>query len=209
MGEDETSVLLILTVAIIALVGVGLAVASFTAHESLGGMMSGGGGMGSGGGGSSTTTSPPGTAEWGLLIASVAFFLGAVVALLRSPAHARSVQRPEPWAASAPPVSAGSARPAVSSPGAPVAPAQGSQEPAAAPVAEPTLMRLLNADERRMYLEIRDHGGLMLQRDLVALGVFSKAKVTRVLDKLEAKGIVVREAHGMTNRVRIVSQPAK
>ena len=60
-----------------------------------------------------------------------------------------------------------------------------------------------------MYLELRDHGGEMLQRDLVALGMFSKAKVTRVLDKLEAKGLVVREAHGMTNRVRLTGASAK
>jgi uncharacterized membrane protein len=65
-------------------------------------------------------------------------------------------------------------------------------------------MKLLNRDERQMYLEIRNRGGTVLQRDLVALGLWSKAKVTRVLDKLEAKGIVVREAHGMTNRVRIL-----
>ena len=35
--------------------------------------------------------------------------------------------------------------------------------------------------------------------------MFSKAKVTRVLDRLEAKGLVVRERSGMTNRVRIVA----
>ena len=70
-------------------------------------------------------------------------------------------------------------------------------------------MRLLDEDERRMYLEVRDHGGEMLQRDLVALGTFSKAKVTRVLDRLERKGLVVRERHGMTNRVRIVNRAGK
>ena len=74
---------------------------------------------------------------------------------------------------------------------------------------ELTLMRLLDEDERRMYLELREHGGSMLQRDIVGLGIFSKAKVTRVLDKLEAKGLVRREAHGMTNRVRLVSPAAK
>ena len=60
-----------------------------------------------------------------------------------------------------------------------------------------------------MYLELREHGGEMYQRDLVGLGTFSKAKVTRVLDRLEAKGLVVRERHGMTNRVRIVGKVAK
>ncbi|MGQ0796994.1 MAG: helix-turn-helix transcriptional regulator [Methanobacteriota archaeon] len=70
-------------------------------------------------------------------------------------------------------------------------------------------MKLLGEDERRMYLEIRDRGGAVLQRDLVSMGTFSKAKVTRVLDKLERRGLVVRERHGMTNRVRLVGPVGK
>ena len=72
-----------------------------------------------------------------------------------------------------------------------------------------TLVKLLDEDERRMYLEIRERGGELLQRDLVALGTFSKSKVTRVLDKLERKGLVVRERHGMTNRVRLVTRGSR
>lgn len=64
-------------------------------------------------------------------------------------------------------------------------------------------LRLLNGDERKMFRRIHEAGGEVLQKDLVAEGTFSKAKVTRLLDKLENKGLVVRERYGSTNRVRI------
>ncbi len=38
---------------------------------------------------------------------------------------------------------------------------------------------------------------------LVASGEFSKSKVTRLLDRLESRGLIVRERSGMTNRVRL------
>ena len=68
---------------------------------------------------------------------------------------------------------------------------------------EAAVVRTLEEDERRLYLQIRESGGTALQRDLVASGAFSKAKVTRLLDKLERKGLVVRERYGATNRVRL------
>ena len=68
---------------------------------------------------------------------------------------------------------------------------------------EAAVVRTLDEDERRLYLQIREAGGTALQRDLVASGAFSKAKVTRLLDKLERKGLVVRERYGATNRVRL------
>jgi len=68
---------------------------------------------------------------------------------------------------------------------------------------EAAVVRTLDEDERRLYLQIRESGGTALQRDLVASGAFSKAKVTRLLDKLERKGLVVRERYGATNRVRL------
>jgi uncharacterized membrane protein len=64
-------------------------------------------------------------------------------------------------------------------------------------------LRLLGGDERKLFRRIHEAGGEVLQKDLVAEGVFSKAKVTRLLDKLENKGLVVRERYGSTNRVRI------
>ncbi|MCK4444673.1 MAG: hypothetical protein KAW09_09025 [Thermoplasmata archaeon] len=64
-------------------------------------------------------------------------------------------------------------------------------------------IRLLTGDERKMFRRIVDAGGEILQRELVAEGIFSKAKVTRVLDKLERKSLITRERYGSTNKVRI------
>jgi uncharacterized membrane protein len=64
-------------------------------------------------------------------------------------------------------------------------------------------VRLLDDDERLLYTRLRDAGQTVLQKDVVAWGTFSAAKVTRLLDRLEAKGLVVRERHGMTNRIRL------
>ena len=68
---------------------------------------------------------------------------------------------------------------------------------------EAAIVKTLGEDERLLYLRIREAGGVAPQRDLVAQGGFSKAKVTRLLDKLERKGLVVRERFGATNRVRL------
>lgn len=204
MAEDESALYIVLAVAVVAILGLALSVASFATHESIGGMMGGGGMMN--GTGRTTTASGPGGFEWGILLASAGFLVLAVFLVLR----ARRAKGSEPRTALTP------VPPPMPFPTSPRTPASVTTEPAqaatpapSAPVAEPTLMKLLDEDERRMYLELRDHGGQMYQRDLVALGIFSKAKVTRVLDKLEAKGLVVREAHGMTNRVRLVPQPAR
>ncbi len=39
--------------------------------------------------------------------------------------------------------------------------------------------------------------------DLGRITAFSEAKVSRLLDRLEEPGLVVRERQGMTNRVRL------
>lgn len=191
MASNETSVLIIGIAVVVALFGMGLAASSVATQRSFGGMM-GGGMMG----GNATTADPgPGGLEWGILVVSAALFLGALFLYSRP-------RSPEYAPATGPTLSP-TALPIVSTP--PAVSGASREEP----VPEPTLVRLLDEDERRMYLEIRDHGGEMYQRDLVALGTFSKAKVTRVLDKLEMKGLVVRERHGMTNRVRLVSRASK
>lgn len=203
MPEETATLYLLLVIAAVAVVGLGLAAASFATNESVNGMMNRGGMMGNSTGGSTTGTGP-GALEWTVLVVSVAFFVLAVALILRT-RGARAV--PPSLAVSGPVAGAPSA--GVPEPVAPVAARSedASASPAltvsAPPIPEPTLVKLLDEDERRMYLEIRSHGGQMFQRDLVALGMFSKAKVTRVLDKLESKGLVVREAHGMTNRVRL------
>ena len=99
------------------------------------------------------------------------------------------------------------------SPPAPVAARviQGAQELSGAVVPEAVLdspeerdLSHLGNDERRLYDMIVERGGEVLQRDIVASGEFSKAKVTRLLDKLEGRELIKRERHGMTNRVKLV-----
>jgi uncharacterized membrane protein len=53
-------------------------------------------------------------------------------------------------------------------------------------------LRLLDGDKREM-----------LQSDLHAHTGFSKAKITRILDYLELKGLIVRKSYGMTNKIII------
>lgn len=202
MSEESTTLYILAAVCVVAVVGLALSVASFVTNDSVTGMMGGGGGMMGGGG--TGTASHPGLLEWAILALSVTFLAIAAVLAVRGRA---------PRSYATPPAAMGVAVVPTTppGPGAALAPSPSVSVASAAstPVPEPTLVKLLNEDERRMYLEIRDHGGAMLQRDLVALGMFSKAKVTRVLDKLEAKGVVVREAHGMTNRVRLTNGAAR
>ena len=89
----------------------------------------------------------------------------------------------------------------------------GSPDPAAAvppapsSAVEAAVVRLLDEDERLLYTRLRAEDGEALQRDIVGWGTFSAAKVSRLLDRLEVKGLVVRERHGMTNRVRLPHRP--
>ncbi len=197
MVEEDTSLYLVLVLAVVAVVGLALSVASFATDQSMTTMMGGRGMMNGGGAGSAAG---PGAFEWTVLVLSIALLAVAFVVLWRG--RSRSAPpSPGPPSGNFPIASPPPSPPAAAVAAAP--PSATSQEPPE-PMSEPALVKLLDEDERRMYLELRGHGGEMLQRDLVALGIFSKAKVTRVLDKLEAKGVVVREAHGMTNRVRLV-----
>lgn len=68
---------------------------------------------------------------------------------------------------------------------------------------ESLAIRLLDGDERRLLRVIVEAKGDILQRDLVRITAFSDAKVSRLLDRLEERGLVVRERRGMTNRVRL------
>lgn len=59
---------------------------------------------------------------------------------------------------------------------------------------------LLSGDEKKMYLFVLEKVEC-LQKDLIYELGFSKAKVTRVLDKLERKKILVRVSYGKTNKI--------
>jgi hypothetical protein len=123
---------------------------------------------------------------WLVLVAGVAcFVLG--LAMLGYTRHL-SVP-PQPMVAESPTVAAQS-------------PSQ--RDEVQAPTPEGPDISYLKDDERKLYDIIVDRGGEVLQRDLVASGEFSKAKVTRLLDKLEGKELIRRERHGMTNMVKLV-----
>jgi len=59
----------------------------------------------------------------------------------------------------------------------------------------------LKGDECTIYKEIFDSKGEILQRELPERTGFSKAKVTRILDRLEDKNLVERKSYGVTNKV--------
>jgi len=62
-------------------------------------------------------------------------------------------------------------------------------------------LRLLDGDEKRVFGEILESGGEILQKDLPIQLNFPKAKITRILDQLEHKGLIIRKRFGMTNKV--------
>lgn len=57
----------------------------------------------------------------------------------------------------------------------------------------------LDEDEKKVYDFVKQKEGSAYQTDLIKETDFSKVKITRVLDKLELKGIVERKRRGMTN----------
>ncbi len=70
----------------------------------------------------------------------------------------------------------------------------------------PLALKLLRGDERKVYKHILDSGGEMLQKDLIMETSFDKAKVTRLLNKLEEKDLILKIKHGMTNRIVLKDQ---
>ncbi len=60
--------------------------------------------------------------------------------------------------------------------------------------------KLLEGDELRLYNFILKHKEC-LQKDLVYESGYAKAKVTRLLEKLDRKGLVDRRPYGNTNKV--------
>lgn len=62
-------------------------------------------------------------------------------------------------------------------------------------------LRLLDGDKRRVLSEIVEAGGEILQSELPIQTGFSKAKITRILDSLERKGLIIRKSYGMRNKV--------
>lgn len=63
------------------------------------------------------------------------------------------------------------------------------------------IMATLSSDEKSVLGRIIESQGSALQSDLVEKTKLNKVKVTRILDKLEVRGIIERRRRGMTNVV--------
>lgn len=63
------------------------------------------------------------------------------------------------------------------------------------------VMKSLQDDEKIVFKKILEAEGSIFQSDLVGKTSFPKVKVTRILDKLEGKGLIERKRRGMTNVV--------
>ncbi len=59
----------------------------------------------------------------------------------------------------------------------------------------------LDADEARVVAIINEGNGSVYQSDILKKTGFSKVKVSRMLDRLEQKGLLERKRRGMTNLV--------
>jgi uncharacterized membrane protein len=64
----------------------------------------------------------------------------------------------------------------------------------------------LTDEERFIVDKLLESEGSMLQSEIVEKTNYSKVKVTRILDKLEAKGLIERKRRGVTNLVVLKKQ---
>lgn len=64
-------------------------------------------------------------------------------------------------------------------------------------------LNILNGDEKIIFAEIVNSEDGILQRDLVLKTGFSEAKVSRLLDKLEQRQLVIRRRYGMGNMIML------
>ena len=73
------------------------------------------------------------------------------------------------------------------------------------PHREPAPKRMLPADltdeQKQVVRLIEENNGSIFQHELAAKTGWSKVKVTRILDKLEAREVIERKRRGMTNIV--------
>ncbi len=59
----------------------------------------------------------------------------------------------------------------------------------------------LDSDEKKIVEIIREKGGSVFQSEVISKLGYSKVKISRLLDRLEQKGIVERKRRGMANLV--------
>lgn len=65
------------------------------------------------------------------------------------------------------------------------------------------IIKELSGEDKLLYEIIGNAGGLIYQNELVQKSAMNKVRVTRILDKLEAKGLIERKRRGMTNIVTL------
>lgn len=63
------------------------------------------------------------------------------------------------------------------------------------------LVKTLKPDEKKVFEALAGSGGVMFQSELVEKTGFPKARITRVLDRLEGLNILERRRRGMSNVV--------
>lgn len=66
-----------------------------------------------------------------------------------------------------------------------------------------TIMSILNPDERLIVNLITNSGGKIVQRKLVDLSGFSKAKVSRIVSDLCERGLLAKERRGRKNIIKL------
>ena len=65
------------------------------------------------------------------------------------------------------------------------------------------IIPLLKADEKQVISVLRENSGGMQQNKLVAILGVSKVKTTRILYGLEQKRLIIKERHGLTNKIKL------
>lgn len=65
------------------------------------------------------------------------------------------------------------------------------------------IIKELSGEDKLLYEIIGNSGGFIFQNELVEKSGMNKVRVTRILDKLEARGLLERKRRGMTNVVTL------
>ncbi len=80
------------------------------------------------------------------------------------------------------------------------------KNPAAAVKAPRVEVKSLSPEEKGLYSLIEEAEGAIFQAELVERSGYSKVKVSRILDRLEGRGLIERKRRGMTNMV-VIKRP--
>ena len=77
------------------------------------------------------------------------------------------------------------------------------KEPAQISIKSKIDLKSLDEEERSIYKKLVDSNGVVFQSELIGKTGLSKVKITRILDKMEAKNLVERRRRGMSNIVML------